>query len=94
MAPSRIGAVQVRVSPRTPRPGTGGAMRRPPRLVDLPSAGEIEAYYLSDQSLKPARRRVVQKYVREHYVDGGTREKFLAQRRRIELAIAAAFDTD
>jgi hypothetical protein len=69
-------------------------MNLPPTGLDMPSAAEIEAYYLSDSTLAPVRLRAVQTFVRERYLDGGTRRKFLSQRKRVESAIAAALDKD
>lgn len=72
--------------------GPRGGTQRGLNTLNLPTAAEIEAYYLSSDALSPERMKIVRKFVRKNYVDGGTREKFLNQRKRVEKAIAALME--
>lgn len=89
----KIGSARLKPTPKSHRTGTGGSMIRPPVFVDRPSASEIEAYYLSDKSLPPPRRKAVRDFINSHYVDGGTRQKFLDRQKRVERAIVDALDS-
>ena len=89
----KYGTARVKSEQRRPRTGTGSAMTPPP-LCDRPTASEIEAYYLSDSSLAPERQKIVKQFVTENYLDGGTRELFLARRKRTEQEIMAMLDDD
>jgi hypothetical protein len=87
---AKMGSLRLKAVHKLPRHGTGSSMNPPPSFVDRPSASEIEAYYLSDESLPPTRRIAVAEFVRQHYLDGGTRVKFIARRRKVEKAIITA----
>lgn len=60
--------------------------------IEHPSAEEIEAYYLGGSGLSPEVYAATERFVKEHYVDGGTRKQFIEQRERIEESVMKELD--